>query len=84
CNNLQLSLSEKDTHKPQLASGGGSQSSLPPDTIDANTLNMKKKLKRASRPKSRSGCRTCKIRRVKCDESRPQCERCIKFGTTCD
>jgi hypothetical protein len=48
--NLQLSLSEKDTHKPQLASGGGSQTSLSPDTIDANTLNLKKSLRELAGP----------------------------------
>jgi hypothetical protein len=25
-----------------------------------------------------------RIRRVKCDEERPSCKRCIKFGTHCD
>ena len=35
-------------------------------------------------PKTRTGCRTCKIRRVKCDEGKPHCLRCIKFGIKCD
>ncbi|KAK0755062.1 hypothetical protein B0T18DRAFT_425345 [Schizothecium vesticola] len=34
--------------------------------------------------RSRSGCITCKIRRVKCDESRPSCTRCLASGRTCD
>lgn len=40
--------------------------------------------KRVYAPKSRSGCFTCKKRRVKCDEQRPQCDRCIKSGFSCD
>ncbi|KAN0095463.1 hypothetical protein V8E51_016174 [Hyaloscypha variabilis] len=40
--------------------------------------------KRASAPRVRTGCKTCKIRRVKCDETKPSCMRCIKFGATCD
>ncbi|KAI0133948.1 hypothetical protein BJ170DRAFT_575586 [Xylariales sp. AK1849] len=32
--------------------------------------------KRAYRPKTRLGCLTCKIRRVKCDEAQPACLRC--------
>ncbi|KAE8453524.1 hypothetical protein EG329_010385 [Mollisiaceae sp. DMI_Dod_QoI] len=36
--------------------------------------------KRAKRPKVKTGCVTCKIRRVKCDETRPECLRCQKFG----
>ena len=39
---------------------------------------------RASKPKVRTGCRTCKIRRVKCDEARPSCERCLKAKLGCD
>ncbi|KAH8808483.1 hypothetical protein F5884DRAFT_821808 [Xylogone sp. PMI_703] len=39
---------------------------------------------RASRPKVKSGCITCKARRVKCDETKPQCIRCQKFGRVCD
>ncbi|PLB48593.1 putative C6 transcription factor, partial [Aspergillus steynii IBT 23096] len=39
---------------------------------------------RRSHRKSRTGCRTCKGRRVKCDETRPQCRRCQTYGITCD
>ncbi|KAF2489915.1 hypothetical protein BU16DRAFT_471712 [Lophium mytilinum] len=34
--------------------------------------------------KSISGCRTCKRRRVKCNEARPQCGQCSKHGVVCD
>ncbi|KUJ24184.1 uncharacterized protein LY89DRAFT_776347 [Mollisia scopiformis] len=33
--------------------------------------------------KVKSGCITCRARRVKCDETRPQCIRCLKYGTEC-
>ncbi|OBT67997.1 hypothetical protein VE03_01523 [Pseudogymnoascus sp. 23342-1-I1] len=39
---------------------------------------------RASKPKVKTGCITCKIRRVKCDESKPHCRRCLSTGRTCD
>ncbi|KAE8443324.1 hypothetical protein EG329_001967 [Mollisiaceae sp. DMI_Dod_QoI] len=39
---------------------------------------------RASKPKVKSGCITCKTRRVKCDETKPSCLRCQKFGRACD
>lgn len=39
---------------------------------------------RASKPKVRSGCFTCKVRRVKCDERRPFCARCIRGEFVCD
>ncbi|KAL4734410.1 hypothetical protein BDV11DRAFT_55021 [Aspergillus similis] len=34
--------------------------------------------------RSRNGCITCRIRRVKCDEERPYCRRCQSTGRRCD
>ena len=34
-------------------------------------------------PKTRSGCLTCRKRRIKCDETRLHCERCIKARKRC-
>ncbi|KAJ9142945.1 Transcriptional regulatory protein moc3-like protein 4 [Pleurostoma richardsiae] len=34
--------------------------------------------------KTRTGCYTCKIRKVKCDEAKPSCQRCTSTGRTCD
>ncbi|KAI1270669.1 hypothetical protein F5Y18DRAFT_369134 [Xylariaceae sp. FL1019] len=38
----------------------------------------------APKKKVKTGCRTCKTRRVKCDEGRPACHRCVSTGRTCD
>ncbi|KAF2483387.1 hypothetical protein BDY17DRAFT_297355 [Neohortaea acidophila] len=35
-------------------------------------------------PPTRSGCVTCRIRKVKCDEGKPKCHRCTATGRTCD
>jgi hypothetical protein len=35
-------------------------------------------------PKTKTGCTTCKIRRVKCDEHKPHCHRCTSTGRRCD
>ncbi|ETI29519.1 hypothetical protein G647_01972 [Cladophialophora carrionii CBS 160.54] len=35
-------------------------------------------------PKVRTGCKTCKIRRKKCDEKRPSCSRCLRDKFPCD
>ncbi|CAG9950839.1 unnamed protein product [Clonostachys rosea f. rosea IK726] len=32
----------------------------------------------------RTGCITCKKRRVKCDEQKPVCMRCTRYGQHCD
>ncbi|KAJ5621884.1 hypothetical protein N7528_005116 [Penicillium herquei] len=34
--------------------------------------------------KSKLGCKTCKIRRVKCGEEKPSCLRCTQTGRKCD
>ncbi|PTB38024.1 uncharacterized protein TrAFT101_011869 [Trichoderma asperellum] len=39
--------------------------------------------KRKTHRKSRLGCGNCKIRSVKCDESKPTCRRCQASGFTC-
>lgn len=41
------------------------------------------KKKRASRPKVRTGCVSCKARHVKCDERKPSCLRCEKAKQPC-
>lgn len=33
--------------------------------------------------RSRSGCRTCRARKIKCDEERPYCRTCLKRGVKC-
>ncbi|KAJ5987614.1 transcriptional regulator family: Fungal Specific TF [Penicillium sp. IBT 35674x] len=40
--------------------------------------------RRLGAAKSRSGCRTCKTRRVKCGEEKPTCVRCSSTGRKCD
>ncbi|RAL60230.1 hypothetical protein DID88_000010 [Monilinia fructigena] len=38
---------------------------------------------RKSGPRSKTGCSTCKQRRVKCDETKPECIRCQNLGREC-
>ncbi|KAI1779570.1 hypothetical protein F4818DRAFT_145091 [Hypoxylon cercidicola] len=51
---------------------------------DSSAATSTAKRKRASKPKVRTGCITCKIRRVKCDETKPACTRCTSTGRKCD
>ncbi|EME45301.1 hypothetical protein DOTSEDRAFT_71113 [Dothistroma septosporum NZE10] len=39
--------------------------------------------KRAKKPKTRTGCKTCRQRHIKCDEERPTCRRCRLSGREC-
>ncbi|KAF5721996.1 Arginine metabolism regulation II [Fusarium mundagurra] len=41
------------------------------------------KTKNGPNPRSRSGCVTCKAKHTKCDETRPECLRCIRKGVKC-
>ncbi|KAJ4009472.1 hypothetical protein NW752_009062 [Fusarium irregulare] len=50
----------------------------------ARNLPSTKRHNRTSKPKVRSGCLTCKTRRVKCDEAKPACARCIRGDFVCD
>ncbi|KAK5050580.1 hypothetical protein LTR84_003862 [Exophiala bonariae] len=34
--------------------------------------------------KSKQGCRNCKLRSVKCDETKPQCRKCGSYGVMCN
>ncbi|KAF2796585.1 hypothetical protein K505DRAFT_237379 [Melanomma pulvis-pyrius CBS 109.77] len=40
--------------------------------------------KRKAHAKSRKGCGNCKLRRVKCDETRPRCQKCLSYGVSCN
>ncbi|EFQ35519.1 hypothetical protein CGRA01v4_00009 [Colletotrichum graminicola] len=37
-----------------------------------------------SGPRSRNGCWTCRTKKVKCDEQRPNCHRCSRLRLLCD
>jgi hypothetical protein len=56
----------------------------PKGSLVENGTKGKRVRKRACKPKVRSGCITCKARRVKCDEAKPECQRCLIFGIKCD
>ncbi|VUC29748.1 unnamed protein product [Clonostachys rosea] len=34
--------------------------------------------------RSRKGCGNCKLRKVKCDQAKPQCQRCLSYGVVCN
>ncbi|EXJ76016.1 uncharacterized protein A1O5_00524 [Cladophialophora psammophila CBS 110553] len=46
--------------------------------------NLVWKRRRQYAPKVKSGCRTCKLRHLKCDESRPGCHNCSTAGIVCE
>ncbi|KAF2872183.1 hypothetical protein BDV95DRAFT_38257 [Massariosphaeria phaeospora] len=43
-----------------------------------------RQLERQYKLRVKTGCETCRIRRVKCDETKPECNRCTKTGRKCE
>ncbi|KLO86236.1 uncharacterized protein FFNC_04587 [Fusarium fujikuroi] len=54
-------------------------SSNPQDVREETNRNMRK-----IRKKTKTGCLTCRKRRIKCDEGRPTCNNCIKSERHCE
>ncbi|PMD12203.1 hypothetical protein NA56DRAFT_587606 [Hyaloscypha hepaticicola] len=48
----------------------------------AHTVSVVRR--RARKPKVKTGCWTCKFRRVKCDEDFPGCRKCSSTGRKCE
>ncbi|KAL3422631.1 hypothetical protein PVAG01_06787 [Phlyctema vagabunda] len=54
------------------------------DSDKTNQVCLPRKNGRLGKPKVRTGCITCKVRRIKCDEGKPNCHRCTSTGRKCD
>ncbi|KAJ5626191.1 hypothetical protein N7510_002500 [Penicillium lagena] len=61
-----------NNHQPSTSPRSGSESSAPTS-----------KRSRVVVSQSKRGCVTCKTRRVKCDEQKPLCRRCVQAGRLC-
>ncbi|ORY12287.1 hypothetical protein BCR34DRAFT_301712 [Clohesyomyces aquaticus] len=56
--------------------------SMAPTSSIIEFPNLKKTRRYGAKVKT--GCRTCKLRHVRCDESKPNCVRCTSTGRKCD
>jgi hypothetical protein len=52
--------------------------------VESHAPRPRKPIPRKGHTKSRRGCFNCKRRRIKCNESHPECNHCIKAGLHCD
>ncbi|KAF3395041.1 hypothetical protein DPV78_009189 [Talaromyces pinophilus] len=50
-----------------------------PDSLVNSNRTNKRTIER-----TRTGCRTCRTRKVKCDEKRPACTQCCKGQRNCE
>ncbi|KAF5326286.1 hypothetical protein D9611_000045 [Ephemerocybe angulata] len=86
---MSYSLSNNYLPPPQPSSGYYSQPtshlpSLPP--LSSNSQRPPADLSQRKRPKytrSKTGCLTCRVKKVKCDESKPVCVRCSHGQRDC-
>ena len=53
------------------------------DASESKTELPAARLSRSSRPRSNDGCRTCRQRKVKCDENHPRCGPCSRLSKEC-
>ncbi|KAJ9294772.1 transcriptional regulator family: Fungal Specific TF [Paecilomyces variotii] len=53
-------------------------------STDVNSPNLSVPSRVRLPPRSRTGCWTCRRRKVKCDEGRPTCGQCARLGHVCD
>lgn len=55
------------------------------NNINNNTGKRRRKpIPRKGHTKSRRGCLSCKKRKVKCQENRPECDNCVRIGLVCE
>ncbi|PQE24849.1 putative UPC2 Regulatory involved in control of sterol uptake protein [Rutstroemia sp. NJR-2017a BVV2] len=53
-------------------------------TTNSSIKKEAPKRTRAFSTRAKTGCKTCKVRHVKCDEGRPGCRKCAQTGRKCD
>ncbi|KAK6202408.1 UME6 C6 zinc finger URS1-binding protein-like protein [Scheffersomyces amazonensis] len=75
------SLIMKDKSKNSSKESVNSLSSEDQNDAEAKP---KKYTRRRLLPRSKNGCWICRIKHLKCDEVRPNCSSCLKFGIHCD
>lgn len=55
-----------------------------PDPAELSISIRRRPIPRKGHTKSRRGCFNCKRRKVKCQESRPECSNCTRIGLDCE
>lgn len=55
-----------------------------PNDAQQSPERPKKFSRRMIKKRTKTGCLTCRKRRIKCGEQRPHCLQCLKSGRTCD
>lgn len=74
----------QDLNHPHENDSMPTAASSAPGSVSAQPGVQTLQLRGLRRPKSKNGCKECKLRRVKCDETFPVCLRCQRRGSLCE
>ncbi|GAB7356316.1 hypothetical protein MBLNU459_g7113t1 [Dothideomycetes sp. NU459] len=73
-----------ETEDRQESHENGGQTSYSPDTQPEGSVNgVRKPRKRNFSQRTKTGCHTCRERKKKCDEAKPECNNCLRGSFTC-
>lgn len=79
-----------DSDRPAGSPGSGSASASASATPSASGTELgrlpvrRRPIPRKGHTKSRRGCLNCKKRKVKCQETLPECSHCTRIGLVCE
>ncbi|KUI67338.1 Sterol uptake control protein 2 [Cytospora mali] len=81
------SVGEGSTQSPTVTTPNSIPRAIAPRgalSLKSNRAVRNPKAVRREHTKSRNGCFNCKTRRIKCQETRPACDHCVKVGLNCE
>ncbi|KAK3952514.1 hypothetical protein QBC32DRAFT_141255 [Pseudoneurospora amorphoporcata] len=78
-----MSSSPEFGHSPQFSSLSSGMIAIPAMNGTAVDASQRPRRARTSKPKVKTGCANCKLRRIKCDEKRPACSNCVRSRKEC-
>jgi hypothetical protein len=55
----------------------------PLTTSSTGTTEPEKEEDKTVKKRTKTGCQTCRTRRIKCDEAKPECNNCVKSKRQC-
>ncbi|CAI6338728.1 unnamed protein product [Periconia digitata] len=76
--------SHSDSHGTGLEGPNGSERSTTTEMTRAGVQVDPKKRKRQFANRTKTGCGTCRRRKKKCDEAKPECNNCQRGGFICE
>lgn len=76
------------TVSPTMVRNHAIESSRPNERLfahsTANSSQRRSERRKSTGPRGRNGCRTCRSRHVRCDETRPTCDNCVRSNRACN